>query len=438
MGGQCRPERLSLRLRNPPLPGAHLLVKTVLNRVHPLQSFVYGAVRLHENSVVEVEVRPRRRSRGVCSRCGKRGPTYDTARQPRAFAFVPLWNLAVVLVYCMRRIDCVRCGVTVERVPWADGKQRTCNVFRLFLARWARRLPWDEVAQLFGTSWGVVYRAIEWVVQWGLAHRELDGVVSIGVDEVAVWKGHKYATVVYQIDAGMRRLLWVGRDRTEASLRGFFEMFGEVRSAAVQFVASDMWKPYLNVIKRHAVQALHVLDRFHVVAKLNKAVDEVRAKEAREMARKGYAPVLKHTRWCFLKRPKNLTKPQGRKLREVLTYDLRTVRAYLLKEAFEGFWTYTSPTWAGWFLESWCKRAMLSRLDPLKRFARTMRAHAPLMLNWFRARKEISTGAVEGLNANLKLTLRKARGFRTYDAFATAMYHALGRLPEPKFPHRFC
>ncbi len=420
---------------NPDEPSMDL--KAVLNRCHPLKSFVYGKSRFHEESI-HMEVWPRKGSKARCSGCDRRRPTYDTARSPRAFEFVPLWGFVVMLWFFMRRVDCPECGIKVERVPWADGKNQACNAYRLFLARWARRLSWSEVAQVFQTNWGVVCRAIQWVVAYGLVHRDLDGVKSIGVDEIAVWKGHKYLTVVYQIDQGIRRLLWVGRERTEESFRGFFKTFGETRAKALQFVASDMWRPYLKVIAEFAKHAIHVLDRFHIKAKLNKAVDEVRASEARRLVREGYQPILKHTRWCFLKRKENLTNTQGQKLADVLRYNLRSVRAYLLKEALEGFWHYTTARWAGWFLDKWCTRALRSRLEPMKKIARTLRGHRTLILNWFRAKKEISCSAVEGMNTNAKLAIRKARGFRTYEVLETALYHQLARLPEPAFTHRFC
>jgi transposase len=354
------------------------------------------------------------------------------------FQFVPVWGFAVFLAYAMRRVDCAVCGVKTERVPWAEGKNQCCNVYRLFLARWARRLPWSEVAVIFGTTWNVVCRSIRWVVDYGLAHRSLDHISSIGVDEVSIWKGHKYLTVVYQIDEGTRRLLWVGRERTQETFRGFFKMLGDERCKLIEFIASDMWKPYLDVAQEQIGHALHVLDRFHVVAKLNKAIDEVRAKEARELKTRGFEPILKRTRWCFLKRPENLTDNQAQKLSDVLAYDLRAVRAYLLKESFDGFWRYTSPWWAGWYLDKWCARAMRSRLEPIKKFVRTLRQHRELLLNWFKAKKEISSGVVEGLNTNVKLALRKARGFKSYEVAETALYHELGRLPEPKSTHSFC
>jgi transposase len=412
-------------------------IKTILNRCHPLRPFVYGAARFVGDEI-HVTVQPRKGSKGVCGECGRRGPTYDTARDSRRFEFVPLWGFVVYLLYAMRRIDCPVCGVRTERVPWATGKNQCCDAYRLFLARWARRLPWSEVAGIFGTTWNVVCRSIRWVVDYGLAHRDLGGVKSLGVDEVTIWKGHKYLTVVYQIDEGVRRLLWVGRERTEQTLRGFFEAFGEERTKLIEFVASDMWKNYLTVIAEKAAHALHVLDRFHIVKKLNKAIDDVRAKEARDLKTRGFEPILKRSRWCFLKRPENLTERQAEKLSDVLQYDLRTVRAYLLKDAFDAFWSYTSPHWAGWFLDKWCARAARSRLEPIKKFVGTLREHRELLLNWFKAKKEISCGVVEGLNTNVKLALRKARGFKSYEIAETALYHELGRLPEPKLAHRFC
>ena len=147
---------------------------------------------------------------------------------------------------------------------------------------------------------------------------------------------------------------------------------------------------------------------------------------------------MHRTRGCFLKRKKNLTRKQQLRLRDVLQYDLRTVRAYLKVQAFQLMWEYRSPTWAGKFLDAWCRDVMRSRLDPLKKVARTLRRHRPLILNWFRAKKQYNAGIVEGLNTNVKLAIRNAYGFRTLAAIQTALYHQLGDLPEPKLTHRFC
>ena len=140
---------------------------------------------------------------------------------------------------------------------------------------------------------------------WGLEHRKLEGIGAIGVDEIQYAKGHKYRTLVYQIDAGLTRLLWVGQERTISSFERFFTMLGPELSSKIEFVCSDMWKPYLKVIQDHCSQALHILARFHVVAKMNKALDEVRAAETRKMAQDGYEPLLKKSRWCILKNKVN-------------------------------------------------------------------------------------------------------------------------------------
>jgi len=199
-----------------------------------------------------------------------------------------------------------------------------------------------------------------------------------------------------------------------------------------------MWKPYLKVIAKKANHAIHILDRFHIVANLNKALDEIRAGEARQLTRQGYEPMLKHSRWCFLKREENLTNKQQVKLDDLMQYDLKSVRGYLLKQSFQLLWEYTSPYWASRFLDGWTKRAMRSRLEPIKKVTRSIRKHRQLILNWFKAKKEFNSGIVEGLNYKIKLTLRKAYGYRELKVAEIAIYHALGHLPEPPITHKFC
>ncbi len=414
-------------------------LKTILNRVEKHKSFVYGKVRFGQRRgrlSLLVHLRPRRGSRPVCSDCGRRGTMYDrlTARR---FEFVPLWGMAVYFVYRMRRVDCRRCGVKVERVPWGDGQCHLTKTYRWFLAAWAKRLSWQEVATVFHTSWQSVFRSVRHAVFWGVVHRKWGSIAAIGIDEIAWRKGHKYLTLVYQIDEGCKRLLWISRDRTEESLRRFFRILPQQVAGRIQFVCSDMWKPYLAVIAQHASQAVHVLDRFHVMQRFSKAIDEIRADESRQLKRDGYEPILKHSRWCLLKRPAHLTKKQIVKLAELVKYNLRSVRAYLLKEEFQRFWGYVSAGWAVRFLDEWCVRTMRSQLEPMKGVARMLREHRDLILNWFEARGTISAGVVEGFNNKAKLTTKKAYGFRTYQAIEIALYHQLGNLPEPTFTHRF-
>ena len=414
-----------------------MLLTRLLNACHHFPGFVYDDARLDQaTQTIEIEVRPRRGSKPRCSGCGLPATGYDQLSE-RRFEFIPVWGFAVWLLYRMRRVQCASCGVKVEQVPWAMGKHTLTRAYMLFLAQWARKLSWAETARSFHTSWEKVYQAVEYVVQWGLEHRSLGPIRAIGVDEIQVGKGHRYLTLVYQIESGCVRLLWVGQERTLASFEKFFVMIGKELSEQIEFVCSDMWKPYLKLIAKHCIHALNILDRFHVVAKMNLALDDVRAAEARRMVQDGYEPVLKKSRWCLLKRPGNLTDNQRVKLRDVLRYNLASVRAYLLKEAFQCFWEYDSPTWAGKFLDQWTEQVMRSRIEPMKKFARTIRAHRELLLNYFRARKAYSSGVIEVLNNKAKVTMRKAYGFRTFGMMEIALYHALGKLPEPELTHRF-
>lgn len=416
-------------------------LKTILNRIYRFPSFVYDRVELltaEDGQLrLEIHVRPRTDSRALCPNCGKRRPGYDTLPR-RSFEFVPLWGIQTFFLYAPRRVECHPCGIRVERLPWAQGKGRLTDAYAHFLACWARRLSWAEVARVFHTSWDSVFRAVERTVEWGLAHRDLDGIEAIGVDEIHWHKGQNYLTLVYQIDGACKRLLWVGEERTIRTLLRFFRQFGKQRSAELKYVCSDMWQPYLKVLAKKAAGALHVLDRFHIAAKMNEAINKVRAQEARELKTKGFEPVLKGSRWCLLKRPENLTEAQEIKLADLLRYNLKAVRSYLLKEDFQFFWGYVSPHWAGRFLDRWCTRTMRSKIEPMKKVARSLRSHRPLVLNWFRAKGVISAGIVEGFNNKVKVTTRRAYGFRSFRKTEVALYHVLGKLPEPEFTHRFC
>ena len=144
-------------------------LKTILNRVQKIKSFVYGAVRWVEGApspTLEVELHPRANGRPVCSGCGQSGPGYD--RLPaRRFEFVPFWGMKVFFVYAPRRVECTRCGVRVEEMPWAEGKHPVTRTYAWFLASWAKRLSWKEVAEVFQSSWDVVFGAVEMAVAYG-------------------------------------------------------------------------------------------------------------------------------------------------------------------------------------------------------------------------------------------------------------------------------
>jgi len=199
-----------------------------------------------------------------------------------------------------------------------------------------------------------------------------------------------------------------------------------------------MWAPYLKVIAKKAPQALNILDRFHIMRKFNEAIDEIRRGEVKQFKADGQENVLERKRWLLLKRPENLSEKQTARMDELLKLNLASIKGYLLREDFQRFWEYQRFDFAGKFLDNWVTRTLQTDLEPMKKVARMLRKHKPLILNWFKAKGEISSGAVEGMNLKAKLTMRKAYGFRTIKCLQIALYHELSKLPEPVCHHRFC
>ncbi len=191
-----------------------------------------------------------------------------------------------------------------------------------------------------------------------MVHRELSSILAIGIDEIQYRRGHQYLALVYQLDAEAKRLQYVAKDRTAASLNGFFDILDKPTIANIEFACTDMWPAYLKVLKS-------------------------RAEESRQLKKDGYEEILKHSRWCLLKRRANLTKKQTEKRRESLKYNLKSVRGYLMREDFNRFWTYTSATWASKFLRAWCMQAGRSRIEPMQKLAKTLLKHEGLLLKWF-------------------------------------------------------
>jgi transposase len=378
-----------------------------------------------------VELVPRRGSRPRCSGCGKRRAGYDTLAQ-RKWRHIALWGIPVLLRYSPRRVSCPCCGIKVEQIPWTMGKSDLTVPLIVMLATFAKLLAWEEVARLFGVHWNTVKAAVARAVEFGLENRDTADVIAIGVDEISRRRGHTYVTNVY--DLKNMRLLWTGDGRGEAVLERFFYEWGVERTKAIVCICCDMWDPYIKSIRQWAPQATVVFDKFHIVQHLMRAVDQVRVEEARSLKEKN-PELLKRTRYLWLKNPWNLTPKQKARLGHLEKLNLRTNRAYLLKETFREFWEYKEKGWAKRFLKQWFWWATHSRLKPMRDFAWMLRRYEDGVLNYIKTR--IDNGAVEGMNRKAKVLSQRAYGYRTFETFSLALYHVLGNLPMPELTHKF-
>lgn len=376
----------------------------------------------------------------LCSECHEPSPGYDRQRE-RRWRHVPLWTLLAVFIYAPRRVTCATHGVIVEHMPWNVGKRPWTRAMMGLLARWARRLSWGETARVFETSWEAVYRSVAFYVDWGLQHRVLKDVHAIAVDDLHWGKGKgpdRFLTIIFQIDQGFRRVLWVGRRRTMATLRRGFQELGPEVVRGLRFVCSDMWRPYLAVLAEMVGHALQIIDRFHIDQHLNQAVDEVRRAECVRLKGQARGKWLKGMRWKLLRRGTRVRGLAKLALLRLFRANQATGQAWMHKEAFRRFWGYRSVRHAAAFLDVWCARALRSRLEPIGKVARMLRSHRELILNWFDAKGQISSAVAEGLNNKIRVVTRRSYGFRQYRAMELAIYHTLGKLPEPDVTHRFC
>ena len=402
-----------------------MLVETCIRKGLGLKAHRVVTVREEEDAIVaEIERIGRRRLR--CSGCG--GVTQHTAgRRPmRRWRDLRLRDRPLVLAYQLYRVRCPRCGIRVERVPWAARWARVTTVLARAVALLARKLSWAEVAAHFGLDWKTVAAIVREAVATGLRLRRWRPLHVIGVDEVSRAKGQTYLTLVYDLERHC--LVWAGEGRTRDTIDGFFRWLGRRRGRAVRVVCCDMWDPYVEAVRTHLPQAEVVFDRFHVVQHLNHAVDTVRREAWRVMSGRE-RPAFKRTRFLWLKNPWNLEPAQRRRLSALCRLNLPIVRAYLLKEEFQRFWDYVRSGWAERHLRHWLGWAMRSRLEPVKRFARMINAHLPGIIAWTRVR--VSNGALEGMNNKVKVIAHRAYGFRKAETYIAAIYHCCAELPLP-------
>jgi transposase len=408
-----------------------MLIKQLIRETLELQGFRIESVEKRDSELL-VAIEPDLRHHPRCGVCGTSGDYRDTLPK-RHFRHVTLWGIDVNLVYSPCRVRCTRCdGFHVEQMPWAAGKRRLTKALAVTIATWARQLTWQQVARLFGCSWGTVASAVAYVVDFGLSRRDLSEVTHIGIDEISRQKGHVYLTNVYDLKTGT--LIWSGEGRSIESLEAFFSFFGPERTRQLIGICCDMWPAFINAVKAKAPQATLVFDKFHIVRKLTEAVDTVRRQEINEKG-KEHKKLVAGSRYIWLKNPWNLTDGQKASLSTLEKLNLTIHRAYLLKESFRDFWQSPTKEDAAKYLEQWYAWADESEIKPMQEVADLLWRHEENILTYFDM--PISNGIVEGLNNKAKVISHRAYGFRTAKNFILNLYHCMGDLAMPTTLHRF-
>lgn len=344
-----------------------------------------------------------------CSGCGEPAMVIHD-RIVRRIRDLPVFEDAVELRVPRLRLACASCGPRLESLDWLDRHARVTRRLAESVARLCTATSILQVARWFGLDWKTVKQIDLRHLQRTLGPADLSDVRIIAMDEFAIQKGHRYATVV--VDPQRKRVLWVGRGRSRAEVRPFFELLGPEGCQRLRAVAMDMNAAYDLEVKRHCPNAEVVYDLFHVVAKYGREViDRVRVDEAHRLrGDRSARRVIKTSRWLLLRNRENVPKDQIAQLDELLAANRALLMVYVLKDELKQLWRYRSEVWARKFWASWKHRALDSGLEPLKVFVRRLEPYLPGILA--HCRWPLGTNLVEGINNKIKVIKRVAYGFR--------------------------
>jgi transposase len=300
--------------------------------------------------------------------------------------------------------------VFVERLDWLAKNPRYTQRFAIHVGNLCREMTNKAVGEIERLHHSTVKDLDKIYMHKQVDRAGLPAPRAIGVDEIAIRKGHDYRIVVSDLDRG--RPIWVGgKGRTEADFDLFFSVLGAKKTARIQLAAMDMWKPFRNSLKRNAPQARVIFDKFHIMRHLSDALDEIRRSEYRRLAGKDKS-FIKGQRYTLLSHRENLSRDGRASLRKLLKANKRLNTAYLLKESFGQLWSYQSEFWARAFFERWRQSLKWQRLKSYEKFAAMIERHWDGIASYCRPENKVSLGLVEGLNNKIRVLQRRAYGYR--------------------------
>jgi transposase len=344
-----------------------------------------------------------------CSGCGQRTTAIHDIEERRV-RDLPVFEHRVELIVPRVRVECSTCGAKLERLGWLQPYARVTARLAESVARLCAATSILQVAQFFGLHWNTVKEIDRAHLQRSLGPVDFDSLEVIALDEFAIQKGHRYATVI--VEPTRKRVLWVGRGKGREDIRPFFEMLGPERCARLRAAVMDMNAGYELEVKQHCPNAAIVFDLFHVVAKYGRdVIDRVRvdrANELREQRRERY--LVKSARWLLLKNRDSLRPGEDVELEELLAANHSLFVVYVLRDALKDLWRYRHCGYAARAWRSWYRKALRSGIAPLRHFAQKLRHYLPGILA--HCRYPLGTNLLEGMNNRIKVIKRVAYGFR--------------------------
>jgi len=359
-----------------------------------------------------------------CPDCGQVCPLHDH-QEERRWRHLDTCQYRTVMLVSLPRTNCAQHGVKVVRVPWAEPLSRFTMLFEGLVIAWLGEASQSAVAEQFVLSWDEVHGIMDRAVKRGLARRKAEPIRHMGVDEKSFKKRHNYATIVNDLDRS--RVLYVAKDRESASLDGFWKTLTAEQLAGIEGVAIDMWDPFEKSIREHVPGADEkiVYDKFHIVKHLNEGVDKVRRQEHKELQAAGDER-LKGTKYDWLRNSDNFDRASWREFQLLKATNLKTSRAWAIREQALPLWKYSSESWARKHFRQWYYWATHSRLKPMIEKAKMLKRRVNNVLTYVKHR--ITNAVSEGLNSKIQWVKSTARGYRNFDNFTTAIYFHCGGL----------
>lgn len=373
---------------------------------------------------VDVYVGHAKGVRFACPECGQEHPVYDHSVK-RVWRHLDSCQFMTYLHASPPRVSCSIHGVRQARLPWADEGSRFTHLFEALAVNVLLAANIERAAGLLRISWDQAWHLMERAVLRGRAAKGDALPKQIGVDEKAIAKGHQYMTLVCNLDKAT--VEYVGEGRREESLAAYFKAFGSGRCADIEAISLDMWPAFINACRDNVPEAddKMVFDRFHIMRHVVEAVDRVRKQEHKALMNEGNTTLVK-SKYLWLTNPSNMTDQAKARFKELQSSELKTGRAWALKEVLRELWSYTSAAWALKFWKRWYYWATHSRLQPMIDAAKLIARHLPNVLTYFKHR--ITNAVAEGLNSKIATVQKRACGFRNRDHFKIAIYFHCGGL----------